>query len=148
MDETKQMIVEELVKKEAQSVFSRWNDLSGMLRGFPNMDVRENTSIRYDRIEVLAQLPLLCFGGKTWRALWDLPSQDEFFENIMNFFKDDGPNGFNALIKEHKGELEIPKAIMVIGYSDLLANNELYPIVVHFPKMAKSELVVLINHKL
>ena len=102
MDEKKQMLVKELVMKIASTKPSWHNDLSSMVECFPEGDKRDNSSIHYDRIEELEKKPLFIFGGETWTTFWDLPSNDEVFENILDFFETDDENGYKALTKAHQ----------------------------------------------
>ncbi len=147
MDSTKQMIVEELVKEVASAKPSWHNDLSRMVECFPEVDKRDNSSIHYDRIEELEKKPLFVFGGETWIAFWDLPSNDEAFENLMEFFETDDEDGYKAWAKAYQEELGAePKAVLLVTYSDELDKNKLYPIVLQLEPNTKPELFVVINY--
>ena len=147
MDEKKQMLVKELVMKIASTKPSWHNDLSRMVECFPEVDKRDNSSIHYDRIEELEKKPLFIFGGETWTAFWDLPSNDEVFENILDFFETDDENGYKALVKEHQKKLgTAPKAVLLVTYSEELDKNKLYPTVLQLEPSAKPELFVVVNY--
>lgn len=147
MDEKKQMLVKELVTKVASSKPSWHNSLSRMVECFPEVDKRANSSIRYDRIEELAKKPLYIFSGETWTAFWDLPSNDEVFENILDFFETDDENGYKALAKAHQKKLgTAPNAVLLVTYSEELDENKLYTTVLQLEPSTMPELFVVVNY--